>query len=792
MAQHHSENNFKSGHPAYITAMIGCNNWTCFVVAFSIALAVYLSTIAPSNVGGDTGELLAEGCKLGTAHPPGYPAIIILFHFATKLGGAFGLKPALSANILCCILGATSAGLLSSSIYLLCVSSLGTGPSCGNSQTRTRKKRKKQQQQHSNSITNRGSGNPIVALSAIAAALMFAFSPIAWQYSVTAEVFALHSFFVSAIVHTTVRYAVLQTDRLTYLGAALCGAALTNQHTAILLDVPVAIWVVCKSNLLHGSRRSVLFKAALSFLVPIMIFYATVPYFAITRPHRGSWGDVTSIAGFVHHFLRRDYGTFQLYSGNDDGSESVMNRMLQWATDYFTTQSGNNPLVCFSFLLGCRHLMTIPTGRVVIASLAFYLGVFGTLANLPLSNPLFYAIHQRFWLHPNLLASVAVGVGLAKLETASYGRLCQRKIQLIVVVAMMASVLNSLRRGLRLNNESGNTHFGRYAHSVLEPLPQGSLLLLNYDQAWSSIRYLQECEGFRDDIISINTSMMSYPWFGSKRHLYNDLAFPGTHYSALGSPAFTMTELLDQNYHTLEGNIFIIGPLNYPDQEYRERYEEIPFGFARRIVLKEEEPGLESFRAESHGAWSIIAEQFASGDGLPDSTRYDESTWEYTISVMFWDAITQQATHLLELATREDDDSGLALISIVEASAWLEMAVANDDKAASSPNLRKNLGLGYMRIVQNKNLGSDCLLPALEDVFTEAAGNQQSFINLSEHWWSEKHGDCKGWASSRWESNWHEFLTMDGAKLLPDYGQVQAIYNLVVGQVAEKTKNNIA
>ena len=774
--------------------MIGCNNWTCFIVTFSIALAVYLSTVAPSSVGGDTGELLAEGCKLGTAHPPGYPAIIILFHVAAKLGGAFGFKPALSANILCCILGATSAGLLRSSIYLLCVSSLGTGPSCGNSQTRTRKKRnqqKQQQQQYSNSITSRGSDNPIVALSAIAAALMFAFSPIAWQYSVTAEVFALHSFFVSAIVHTTVRYAVHETDRLTYLGAALCGAALTNQQTAILLDVPVAIWVVYKSNLLHGSRRSVLFKAALSFLVPIMIFYATVPYFAITRPHRGSWGDVTSIAGFVHHLLRRDYGTFQLYSGNDDGSESVMNRMLQWATDYFTTQSGNNPLVCFSFLLGCRHLMTIPTGRVVIASLAFYLGVFGTLANLPLSNPLFYAIHQRFWLHPNLLASVAVGVGLAKLETASYGRLCQRKIQLIVVVAMMASVLNSLRRGLRLNNESGNTHFGRYAHSVLEPLPQGSLLLLNYDQAWSSIRYLQECEGFRDDIISINTSMMSYPWFGSKRHLYNNLSFPGTHYSALGSPGFTMAELLDQNYHALGGSIFIVGPLNYPDQEYRERYEEIPFGFVRRIVLKEEEPGLESFRAESHSVWSTIAEQFASGGGLPDPIRYDDSTWEYTIPVMFWDAITQRATHLLDLATREDDESGLALISIVEASAWLEMAVANDDKAATSPNVRKNLGLGYMKIVQNKNLGSDCLLPAFEDVFTEAVGNQQSFINPSEHWWSEKDGDCKGWASSRWESNWHEFLTMDGAKLLPDYGQVQAIYNLVVGQVADTTKNNI-
>ena len=197
-----------------------------------------------------------------------------------------------------------------------------------------------------------------------------------------------------------------------------------------------------------------------------------------------------------------------------------------------------------------------------------------------------------------------MGIGLATTTCTSRGGLSQRKMKLLVIVAMMASVLNSLRRGIRSNDESGNIHFDQYARSVLEPLPQGSLLLLNYDQAWSSIRYLQECEGFREDVVSINTSMMSYPWFASNSQLYDNLSFPGTHYSALGRPGFTMTELLDQNYHALGGNIFIVGPLNYPDQEYDERYEEISFGFARQIILRDDAPGLEVFRAESHGAWS--------------------------------------------------------------------------------------------------------------------------------------------------------------------------------------------
>jgi hypothetical protein len=31
-------------------------------------------------VGGDSGELVAEGCILGTAHPPGYPLLTMIVY----------------------------------------------------------------------------------------------------------------------------------------------------------------------------------------------------------------------------------------------------------------------------------------------------------------------------------------------------------------------------------------------------------------------------------------------------------------------------------------------------------------------------------------------------------------------------------------------------------------------------------------------------------------------------------------------------------------------------------------
>ncbi len=46
-------------------------HWLAFAITTTVSLFVYLQTLSPSIAGGDSGELVAEGCKLGTSHPPG-------------------------------------------------------------------------------------------------------------------------------------------------------------------------------------------------------------------------------------------------------------------------------------------------------------------------------------------------------------------------------------------------------------------------------------------------------------------------------------------------------------------------------------------------------------------------------------------------------------------------------------------------------------------------------------------------------------------------------------------------
>ena len=110
------------------------------LIQFIVIYGVYHLSLFPSVPGGDSGELLAESCIMGTAHPPGYPVYTILSAFARVLPSyrfyfdnndtrykndknVFGnlyvdMKPnvAWKVNHLCCVLGALASVLLSATV----------------------------------------------------------------------------------------------------------------------------------------------------------------------------------------------------------------------------------------------------------------------------------------------------------------------------------------------------------------------------------------------------------------------------------------------------------------------------------------------------------------------------------------------------------------------------------------------------------------------------------------------------------------------------------------------------
>ena len=124
--------------------------------------------------------LIFKGCALGTSHPPGYPLYTLIVYLVTTLGKTWFpiLPPAYIVNITSCILGSISAGLIALVIYKLTKDDGGSSI-CETSQLKKH----------------------MAAMCSMTTALMWAFSPLNWQYNTSAEVFALNNSFVSMILY---------------------------------------------------------------------------------------------------------------------------------------------------------------------------------------------------------------------------------------------------------------------------------------------------------------------------------------------------------------------------------------------------------------------------------------------------------------------------------------------------------------------------------------------------------------------------------------------------------------
>jgi hypothetical protein len=271
------------------------------------------------------------------------------------------------------------------------------------------------------------------ALGAAFGAGSMAVCPLMWQYAIQAEVFALNNLMVAVLLLLTVRYYRRARVRTAYLGSLAIGLGLTNQHTLVFYAAPLAACILHRGRkdlLLKPSRVAVLCGLGLLGLTP----YLYLPL-AGRLPPLGAWGEVDTAQGLATHFLRKEYGTFRLYSGEDGSKESEVARVRRAMTLYLrhlaedgTWVYGACPLVMLAGLLRSlyyslsRSVFNSSASALLLAYLLYMIG-FHLLANLPLDKALYYQVHVRFWMQAHVIAFAWLGLGAAALlravETAS-------------------------------------------------------------------------------------------------------------------------------------------------------------------------------------------------------------------------------------------------------------------------------------------------------------------------------------------------------------------------------------
>jgi hypothetical protein len=173
---------------------------------------------------------------------------------------------------------------------------------------------------------------------------------------------------------------------------------------------------------------------AAMFLAPLVGLapYAYLP-FAAGRGLDGSstpgaWGATHTLDGFMTHVLRKEYGTFRLYSGASRGDHRMWLGLRRYGANLMAETSGLAlPLMAVAvvsamlpLLGGTRTLgansqqrRPVPGLRPVLAAYLAYTVGFQYMANLPIEKELYLGVAARFWMQSDVAAGFVMGVGAA-------------------------------------------------------------------------------------------------------------------------------------------------------------------------------------------------------------------------------------------------------------------------------------------------------------------------------------------------------------------------------------------
>ncbi|XP_047623381.1 transmembrane protein 260 isoform X5 [Phacochoerus africanus] len=354
------------------------------VAVFAAVAAVFTLTLPPSVPGGDSGkvlsgssllprrwsalsslgELITAAHELGVAHPPGYPLFTLVAKLAIILF-PFG-SVAYRVNLLCGLFGAVAAALLFFTVFRLSGSYAG----------------------------------------GILAAGVFSFSRLTWQWSIAAEVFSLNNLFVGLLMALTVHFEEAATSqersKIAKIGAFCCGLSLCNQHTIVLYVLCIIPWILFR--LLKEKELSLGSLLNLSlFFTAGLLPYIYLPISSYLHQARWTWGDQTTLLGFLTHFLREEYGTFSLAKSEIGSSMSEI--LLSQVTNMRTQLSFNIQALAVwaNICLARKDRQNPPLAWLFTGMFCIYSLFFAWRANLDISKPLFMGVMMTYeWYLPKM------------------------------------------------------------------------------------------------------------------------------------------------------------------------------------------------------------------------------------------------------------------------------------------------------------------------------------------------------------------------------------------------------
>ncbi|KAF2076608.1 hypothetical protein CYY_002094 [Polysphondylium violaceum] len=606
------------------TVIISC-------LIFVITTLLYSFTQYPSVSGGDAGELIINAYQFGIAHPPGYPLFTALGYIFSHAFPSSQLSVAWKVSLMSSMIGAIGSVLIYLTVYLW--------------------------------VNDHWSG--------ILASGLFTFSPLIWMYHIQGEVFSLNNTFTALLLFLSIWFTRVRiyenerynasfwtSERIAYLSAFLCGLGLTNQHTLVLIVAPFAFWIMFiagRDQLWSMKIVSNLSICALSGLSPYLFLFVAPKLNKV----KYSWGNTSTISGFITHFLRSEYGTLQLYSGDEGNSISLLPKIFLYfenLVDQFTIIGVILALIGFLNIMFGYNLKTFKwksIGTMIGFTFLFYITFFFNLCNLPIDKSLYKGVFLRFFMQPNVIVSICIGIGsksLFRFANNSNNNILKKILLPLLVLGLVGYQVST---NYSLQDQSKNYSFHDFGYAILDSLPKNALLLAGGDLVTNVPQYLHLCEKARPDIDIISLEIMSWDWFTvTQGPLYSRVNFPGSVYHPYKTDGYSLKLFLDYNQHR---PIFIVGDFKHGDNSFQSHYFTVNRGMAQQIFHVSQKQDLNLYQ--------MIRQSFSKMpefNNLPnDTVKYPADSWEHhminDIVSNLEKSVENLLSHYLSLETVDSD-----------------------------------------------------------------------------------------------------------------------------------------
>lgn len=444
---------------------------------------IYFTTLAPSVIQIDSGELATVQIKLGIAHPTGYPLFSIL-------GYLFSLIPISSSkiyqmNILALIYVSFGVGLFTYSVkYLLDNTHLFVKENVNS--------KKKKGSLKQNVIFELKDNEKVIV--AFISGLILAFSKTVWFQSTSVEVYSLQILLFSLIIFSLLKSFVLaSTNNHYYWFVFAIGLAFGfSNHMTTLLILPATAYIFF---LRYGFNLSSFKRVSLMILLFIMVLiltYLYLPLRSIQNPIL-NWGNPTDFERIIRHVSGFQYQVW-LFSSTESAKKQFLYYLSNLPKEFYLTLLLSIIGMIYTFKNYIRFFIFnfIVFAFTIIYSINYDINDIDSYFLLSYFSLAFFSAFGIIWI-------------IKKVLSLRYD---------VKIFAFILFPLIQLSANYQNVNQSKNYIYEDYTKALLSSLSENSIVFgYQWDFFISASYYFQFVEEYRKDVAVIDKELLRRSWY---------------------------------------------------------------------------------------------------------------------------------------------------------------------------------------------------------------------------------------------------------------------------------------